>query len=159
MGWASYLEDIIERLTDDLRVVDAVLADPKISDNSKQTTLLEWHGRAQKTLLEMTRNMDLASDPDVDLAAEVFDLERRRKSLILENATLASSKANIEREVSMLKNTLAQLENKVGELRGALKAEKKRNIKLQDAIQADPTNLYEKYTSPDRLKRLHKDDD
>lgn len=159
MGWVSYLEDILERLTDDLRSVDRVLDDPAITEAAKQNTLLEWHAKAQHVLLTINRNMDIATDPAVDLAAEVIDLERKKKELLAANAALAREKAQVSLDLATLHSQVANLTKTLATAKDALKVEKKRNAKLQDAIDADPAALYDKYSSPDRLKRLKKDDD
>lgn len=159
MGWTSYLEDITERLTDDLRAVEQVLADPVVPQQRKLNAVLEWHGRAKRVLLELRRDMDIATDPDLDIAAEVISLEKRRNELFAENARLELEQKRHEAEVTALKASQAELDAKIAALKETLKQEKKRNDKLQDAIRADPGPLYDKFTTPDRLKIYERDDD
>lgn len=159
MGWTSYLEDITERLTDDLSTVEKVLENPALPESAKLDALLKWHGEAKRVLLELRRDMDVATDPDLDLAAEVIALERRRSDLIAENSRLEIERKRHQAETEKLRESHTQLQSQIDNLKDAVKRERKRNDKLQDALEADPTPLYEKYTSPDRLKRYLKDDD
>src|SRR5690606_28829920 len=142
MGWTSYLEDITERLTDDLSAVEKVLADPAVPRPAKLNAVLEWHGKAKRVLLELRRDMDVATDPDLDVAAEVIALERRRNELVSENKRLETERKRHEAEMAKLQESLTQLHSQVDELKDAMKREKKRNDKLQDALQTDPTPLY-----------------
>lgn len=84
MGYASYLEDIVDRFNEDLiRPVENLLSDPQflkqIDAEHRISVFLEQY---RLIMTDLRRHLDLATDPEVDLADEIFKLRKQNDELI-----------------------------------------------------------------------------
>jgi len=133
MGYASYFEDIRDRIADGLdrisRDIDQYIRDSHHGtarrNFRKQVETLETiRERCKELLKELDSLLDLATDPKVDLAGRLRLADKR---------------------ISKLESEQDQLIEKIGELSQKLKNERKRRIsaerelrRLNDKIAADP---------------------
>lgn len=77
MGWASYLEDIIDKLNSDL---DRVKRDT--SSGLNQSAHVQALVRVcERFLVAIDEHLELATDPKLDLAHEVVTLREANASL------------------------------------------------------------------------------
>jgi chromosome segregation ATPase len=149
MGWASYFEDIQERLSDDLdnlkRYVDSSTTShsstsPDIAEVRRRLT--RWLKSADEVMKQVQDRIDLAAKSSVDLAHRVITLEE-------ENVQLSGNLV----ELNQARRTIDQLQ-KDNERLQQLAEEQRREI--QDVkqnlatTQADLTRLTSKV---ERLKR------
>src|SRR5688572_3344741 len=77
MGWSSFVEDIRDRLTDDLRDLQKRLdaGDWIPNANSEARRILQ---RAEEAVVRLFRELDFATDPRLDLAHELFEEKATR---------------------------------------------------------------------------------
>src|SRR4051812_28956370 len=72
MGYASYLEDVIDRLTDDLNALRSSIGGTgkkKRSDRQDRQHAIALLRMCEKALGELTKNLDLVTDPALDWPA------------------------------------------------------------------------------------------
>jgi hypothetical protein len=148
MGWASYLEDIVDRLDDDLRsfrsrIVEARVSAPRIPTREDWDTILGWVSNAEHVLLELRSHLELATDPDSDPAAELIVVERQVRNLQLGAGELVS----LKREAAKLREDNKRLRRDNRALRDRLDA----------AFKADPGSVYDAFSTPDMIRKHKRD--
>ena len=110
MGWTSYLEDIIDKLNSDL---DRVKRDASVGLN--QSAHVQALIRVcERFLAAINEHLDLATDPKLDLAHELFTLRET-------NALLSRRLNNMEEADRKLKELTvkhAELQKRFDEVNG-----------------------------------------
>src|SRR5438093_3793176 len=83
MGFASLMEDIVDRLTDDFNSLKHSISG---GSGTRKRTAEYNHQHAlallkvcEETIRELNRNLDLVTDPVLDLPRRVKDLEKAAK--------------------------------------------------------------------------------
>src|SRR5215218_5819914 len=96
MGWASFLENILQRLNSDLDLIK----ESRNADRRKPTKETERHLNAlirvcEKFMAEIRTHLDLATDPDVDVAHEIIELRKQNAALTTKVALLAETEIKL----------------------------------------------------------------
>ncbi len=104
MGWVSYLEDKLDRLNSDL---DSIRRARK-SESPKSTLDSEQHLKAlvrvcEKFMADIRKHLDLATDPDVDVADEVLTLRKENAALQMKVGILADTETKLAESVARCK--------------------------------------------------------
>ena len=113
MGWASYLEDIIERNREDyLKPVENFIENPPCRLTSLQferlTVLLD---KNNKVLLEIQQLLELSTDPDLNLAFEYRKLREYCEDIEKKINKEKKNKCNLLKEVDTLKKDIEKEHN------------------------------------------------
>jgi Mg2+ and Co2+ transporter CorA len=152
MGWISYLEDITDRFTAEFEQIQIQIeqAPDEVTFEQKErvVTLL---CRGEAILAEARAHLDLATDPALNLAAEL-DLSREQvralKHKLLDFEATCLSLAKVAREkdqrVRQLESELKALKSSYAEL----------NRKFEKAFGANPAGAYEEFTDPTKMKKF-----
>lgn len=141
MGWASYLEDILNRLGDDLRDLRMQLGREgwSVRREAEARSLLR---RCEDLVRELIANWSYATDPQLDLAHELSQAIRRRDSAVAELR-------RAEEEISALRTELANTKKLVRAADKALSSLKRERRKLLEKFDLDfdldPGRIYDKY--------------
>ena len=152
MGWISYLEDITDRFTaafEQVRVEIGRHPDTVTFPQKEHVVALLCRGEAM--LAEARSHLDLATDPALNLAAEL-DLSRdqvrefKRKLAAFEATCLSLAKAMKEKDqhVRRLEAELKALKSTYNEL----------NRKFEKAFGQNPMDAYEAFTDPGKMKKF-----
>lgn len=88
MGWVSTLEDIVERLTSDLDNIkrNYRTKSSTVEDRPKLQALIRT---CEKFIDDVNKHMELATSPEINLAAELLELKK-------ENAVLRAKVKELE---------------------------------------------------------------
>lgn len=107
MGWASTLEDIVERLTSDLEAIKRNRAENTVAvdDGNKLEALIRT---CERFLADVNKHLEVATAPELELADELIRSER-------ENGRLRAQVQELERT----KKSLAELSERYSELEKA----------------------------------------
>ncbi len=150
MGWASYLEDISERLTDDLARLEKLVGPKGAAPVNVWVEVRTVLTKASNTVRDLQNHLDLATDPDVELSARVIELERENRRLRQELDGKSSGSRELEVKVTTLMGQLADAKSRA-------KESEKRNRKLQEQLTqahtSNPGGVYNAYSTADRIKR------
>ena len=140
MGWVSYLEDITDRLTDDVGRFHDSLTRADLRSAAEVRHQAEVLLRACETALaDIRSHLELATDPHFDMAYEITELNKEKAQLEGEIRT----SANDERSSSM-KSTDSSPRERTCVRRSAPKANNA--LKEQDferLLEASPDAAYE----------------
>lgn len=84
MGYASCLEDIVDRFNDTLiHPVENLLSDPQfLRQIDAEHRIRVFLDQCKLIMADLRRHLELASDPEVDLADEIFKLRKQNDELI-----------------------------------------------------------------------------
>jgi chromosome segregation ATPase len=142
MGMVSFLEDITDRLTDDLGHMLGALDTP--ADSEVETHKLRGMMReVEAHLRKLHSYLDYATDPQLDLAARVHELEDDKRRV---QHRLVASEANITR----LKETIAARDARIDALKQDVHTLKKERAKLEAKFETllnkNPRAAYELYS-------------
>jgi len=134
MGYASYLQDIFERLHCDLvEPVRKDLSTPSLLKGEESIQRIRVFLReCEKIESKVLEYLNLATDPDVDMAYEL-ELERKRNDeLEKDNSSLREENSNLRKELECKQGRIVELE-KVAESR----AQQIKNLmKQKDALES-----------------------
>jgi SMC interacting uncharacterized protein involved in chromosome segregation len=150
MGWASYIEDITDRLTDDLARIRSVIGERVDVAPEVWVEVRTILAKAENSVRDLINHLDLATDPDVELSAYSINLERKIR-------TLEQDLAIERRSTTELRLKLDRLEEKLNVSKVELKASKKAHRALQDklenAFDVDAKSIYDAFSTADQIKR------
>lgn len=150
MGWVSYLEDISERLTDDLARLDKLVAPDGTAPVNVWVEVRTVFAKALITVRDLRQHLDLATDPEVDLSARIIQLERENRRLKQELDGKSSGSRELEVKVTTLTGQLADAKSRARE---SEKHNRKLQAQLAQAHTTNPAGVYDAYSTPDRIKR------
>jgi hypothetical protein len=154
MGWVSYLEDITERLNDDLAALSGVIGGKREAPKEVWVEVQTVLTRATNTLRDLLNHLDLATDPDVKLYEYAIDLERKNRQLESDLAVELHRSAQLTVKLDQLNGKLADAKTR---LKSSEKVNKELQAKLAAAFISRPDDIYAAYSTPDRIKRLKPD--
>lgn len=97
MGFASYFEDILDRLDQDLRCLRRSMETRGADKESRR--LLASMAHAESLLREMTNRLDVLTDPTIDMPERLAHVEREIQDL---KAQLATVRSDAESEKAAL---------------------------------------------------------
>lgn len=146
MGWVSYVEDILDRLFDDLQSMSSIIEQP----DAKQANIYEqwwlWRTKADQLLRDLRDHLEVATDPAIDVADEVLRLKRQQDKLKTK-AELASNAAiqvwkerdNALHQLQAVKDELKQREKEIKKLKRDIEQQ------LSENLQQRPEDVYATY--------------
>jgi len=172
MGWVSYLEDVTERLKDDLDRLTAAGLSPARSQAKPtidEAAIRAWIDRAKGVLRQLREHLDLATDPSLELAARVTALEQENQRLsdqvmsltaaregdmsaarLEKEHALAALRARFEKQYTADQRLIDRMGRKIDQLTSE-RAELER--KLTAMLETPRADLYEQYSSPEAIRR------
>ena len=115
MGYASYLEDILDRSTRDLDAATSALKAPKPT-SAHRDDALRAVGDAKTLLLRIRRTWDLATDPELDLAHEVTQQHEVIRRLEGDIEMAKHDREQVEREMSQARQDTARAQTEIRKL-------------------------------------------
>ncbi|MDF1597621.1 MAG: hypothetical protein P1T08_16200 [Acidimicrobiia bacterium] len=147
MGWVSFLEDISDRLTDDLHRFREALENPSISSAESLQRSRALLSACEAVLANIEKPLELATDPLFDMAYEISELDREKAKLESDIADMSKRRDRIADELDLLKadRTALRLEKRRLELEKAAE-EREWNERLAVNLEA----AYELYSPPDQ---------
>jgi hypothetical protein len=174
MGWVSYLEDIKDRLASDLEVLEKSLA---TGIDQRRPVDIEavrkWITTAQSLLRRLQANIELATDPAIDLVDRLADAERTNDALRAELASLKAEHAQ-QLEAALHEESLKHetaFRNLREECRVAglardramatakLEREEREKVeqRLQEVLETPRSDLYDRYSDRQAIRDLKPD--
>ncbi len=146
MGWASYLEDIQDRLSNDHHHLRAVLDRP-----SSHSAELQGHARAllvacEGVLLSIREHLELATDPEFDLSFEIAELDREKAALERQVVELSARRSELDGQIKDMQSGLKELKI---ELKHQRQLSKLKDDDLEKRLRANPDAAYELYGPPE----------
>jgi chromosome segregation ATPase len=110
MGWVSYLEDITDRLTDDLNRTRATLARTPASDGAHiREEAMALLKACETALSDIRSHLELATDPHFDMAYEITQLDKEKAELEADVKSLTAKKAGLVTEIERLQTESSAL--------------------------------------------------
>jgi predicted nuclease with TOPRIM domain len=110
MGWASYLEDIIERLSSDLDEIRNA-STPDIERPAKLRALIRV---CERFIADINEHLEVATDPQLDLANELIKLKEANRRLGLKANLLEENQQRLKE----LETKYSNLEKRFNEVNG-----------------------------------------
>jgi chromosome segregation ATPase len=155
VGFASYLEDIRERLDEQAVALRAALLDPSARDAEIKRQAQSLLDACERTLRQVDELTELVSDPHFDLAYEITQLDG-------EKAELQSEIKKLEVQLSGLVDHVRRLEADRKRFREELKLLKSeialRDKEYEALLRANPVAAYEAYSTPARMREAKPED-
>lgn len=149
MGYASYLEDIRERLDQQAVALRAALQEPSARAAAIKRQAQSLLDACERTLRQVDELTELVSDPHFDLAYEITQLDREKAELQSEIKGLEGQRSGLVDHVRGLeadrkrsKEELKRLESEV-----AL-----RDKDYESLLRANPAAAYEAYSTPAHMR-------
>lgn len=139
MGYASFLEDIVQRLNSDLGKIKTEINAKKVASEKQKDYVRALLSQCERTLLQL---MNLVTDPKLDTTFGAIELKEETNKL---SEKLKSRDAKVRR----LNRELAEME---GDLIEARRANKKLRKDLDFA--QNPDKFYDKYSTPEQIRKL-----
>ena len=141
MGYASYLEDIRDRLSDNLQGLRTSLArtEGSIDIRPHAQSLLT---ACEQVIADISRHLDMASDPSMDAAAEVFQLREQNSYLLVSIGRLSKENLRLSQDVQQLANCTQELEQ-----------ENRRHTEDISILQKQNVSVLDRYGAPKRNRR------
>jgi chromosome segregation ATPase len=142
MGWASYLEDITARFAEAFdrfdSQVDRLATGPEPAANlaAIRAEVRGLRAESQALLDELVSYLDLATSPDVDLAAE---LEAQQEQAIARKHALDEAEKSHAAKCKEYERQLATLRDALRKEKDRRKAAEKELGQLNELLRADPS--------------------
>jgi hypothetical protein len=154
MGWVSILEDALERIQDSIRLAETALDNEYEFLEVHRKESLRALNHAQAIFVQAWKHLELATDPEVELAHENKQLTERVRQLQhkLETAEAAAEKARHEAA-----NHYAVLQDARREIADLKKRYRKLEKELEKVARTDFGSVVEAFSSPGMIKK-HKPD-
>jgi chromosome segregation ATPase len=149
MAYASYLEDIHERLDQQIVGLRTALEDPsvRVAEIKREAQFLL--DACERTLRQVDELRELVSDPHFDLAYEITQLDKEKaelqseiKLLEAERSRLVGHMRTLERDRKSFKRNLKRLESEI-----AL-----REKEYEALLRENPAAAYEVYSTPAHMR-------
>lgn len=149
MGYASYLEDIRERLDEQAVALRAALEQPSARATEIKREAQSLLDACERTLRQVDELMELVSDPHFDLAYEITELDREKAELQREVTRLGAQRVRLLDHVQRLEDEQKRLKQERKRLASeiALKDEE-----YESLLRANPAAAYEAYSTPAHLR-------
>jgi len=139
MGYASYLEDIVQRLNSDLGKIKGEITANKVATERQRDYVKALLNQCERTL---TQVLNLVTDPRLDTTFGALTLKQENEKL---TEKLKSRDARIRKQ----NRDLSEME---GELIETKRANKKLRRDLEFA--QNPGKFYDKYSTPEQIRRF-----
>ena len=160
MGYPSYMEDIIDRWNDGLNDFTPLAETPDL-DPEVKARILAYLEKGKQILRDLQSHLDLATDPDLNLAAEL--IKERGLRLKSQHQVVAKQKATNERlnEIALKEAIISSQKTDLKTLKKRILQKEKEldDLKAQydEALKANPEAAYELYSAPETQKRYKPD--
>jgi chromosome segregation ATPase len=158
MGWASFLEDIRDRLTSDMHAFRAAggealsIGGGSVPDSEILRRAQALFNACERVLADIQSKLEMAADPGLDMAYEIDHLTHERKRLHQEIRDLEARREG-------LRERIATLESRERGLKDELRAEKRRSElkdqEMERLIRESPDVAYDVYSTDDQ-RSVHK---
>ncbi len=144
MGWVSYLEDITERLTQDLEKYRDLARNTDASSAELRVQVESLLRACDSALDQIQQHLELATDPEFDMAYEINELDKEKAKLEQEISDLQNRRAKLRAEIQRLQSEGKDLKLEAGTLKRtvAMKEEE-----LNRILTENPEVAYEVYSS------------
>jgi small-conductance mechanosensitive channel len=139
MGYASYLEDIVQRLNSDLGKIKTEINAKKAASEKQRDYVRALLNQCERTLTQL---LNLVTDPELDTTFGALELKEEIKKL---TEKVKSRDAKVRR----LNRELSEME---GELIEARRSNKKLKKDLDFA--QNPGKFYDQYSTPEQIRKL-----
>lgn len=153
VGYASYLEDILNRLGHDLRGLGATL-DASGWSTAREVEARKLLRRSEELVYDILQHWEYATDPHLDLAHELVRVKQERAKAIAECERFQDDVAALRRELADAKKANRALDKA---LHTAKRERRRTKEVLEAAFEEDPARIYEQYTKPDQIARRRMD--
>lgn len=143
MGWVSYLEDITERLGQDLETFRELARQRDTSSAQLRSQVQALLRACDTALAEIRSHLELATDPQFDMAYEISQLDKEKAQLEGEVSDLEKRKRRLQGALESLESERKGLKLEVKNLnrRMALK-----EAELNQLLTQNPDLAYEVYS-------------
>jgi chromosome segregation ATPase len=149
MGFASYLEDIRDRLLENVSSINAALEQKNASETRAQAKALLV--ACERVLDSINCHLDIATDPQVNLAFEVTELEGQQRRLQVSVALLEGEKERLRVAIEQLQQDKHTLMVQLKQLR---KENRKKDEEFDALAKGNMAAAYDRYTTPERMKKM-----
>ena len=147
MGWVSYLEDITERLSQDLEQFEQRSRHHESARPALRTEIRSLLAACHRALSDIDDHLELATDPTFDMAYEISELDREKRELEGDVERLSLRRTELRSQIERLQKDGKKLKLEVGRLKRKLVASES---ELNQILSANPDLAYELYTPPER---------
>jgi chromosome segregation ATPase len=152
MGWVSYLEDITDRLTNDLNQYRASLSSSGAGAAELRRQAEGLLIACETALAEISKHLELATDPHFDMAYEITQLDKEKAELEGEIRDLTRRRLGLVDEITRLTSEGGELRQQIKQLeRQVLLA----NQDFDRLAEVNPDAAFDLYTSEEHI-RTHK---
>lgn len=104
MGWVSYLEDITDRLTQDLEQYRELARSENASSAQGRVQVESLLAACDNALEQIRGHLELATDPEFDMAFEISELDKEKAKLELEVSSLETRRTKLRTEIERLQS-------------------------------------------------------
>lgn len=139
MGWASTMEDIIERFVSSQDLADTS-SDDISRDPNREARLRDMQRQLRQLCGEASAYLELASDPSCDLAHELIVARQHAEETALQLARFESEEQRLRENIDALVQECSKLKVKNDLLRD----------KMNEILANDPDRMYAMYDTPER---------
>ena len=144
MSWVSILEDAIKRFESDMHMMESELP----SDQS-QITETQYHDarrlldKCQALLHDANKHLDVATDPDIELAIKISEANHQIAALRGEIQEYKRTCTSLQKQLGIERERADANEKERKKLRVILNQTEKR---LEEAIKESPASIYDAYS-------------
>lgn len=150
MGWASYLEDQLERLQESVRLIKPALEEGRQAQKRDRREAIKALKAAEAILAEAEAHLDLATYPELDLASENRRLKDDIRRLQGEVTVAESAARKAQKEAA---NYYAELVDAMREVSELKKKNKNLGKKIDKLISDDFGKAVDATLTPGMLKK------
>jgi chromosome segregation ATPase len=149
MGYASYLEDIRERLDQQIATLRAAQHDPAARAEQSNREAQSLLAACEQTLSQVDDLMELVSDPHFDLAYEITQLDKEKADLQSEIKRLNEQRTKLLDHVRRLEGERTSFREQLKRLKSELDT---RNEEYESLLLENPAAAYDAYSSPAHMR-------
>ncbi len=150
MGWVSLLEDTLERIQDNIRLVEESLRKRETYAEEHRISSLRALGDAKAILAQAWEHLELATCPELDYAYAIKELEGKIKSLEIKLESVEGKAAKYEYEAA---NYYAELQDAKREIKALDKEKRKLEKQINRMAHANFGSAVEVFSSPGMIKK------
>lgn len=143
MGYASTLEVIRERLDEALSVAVSIPDDPKLANDEQRAAFERALSALLMVVCEARSYLDIATDPDLDLAKNLMVEKRNSESLAARAHEATISALKLKQALDAERASVAALKVEVKELKRSLRRTEKA---LEKAFAENPGGVLGAYS-------------
>ena len=149
MGYASYLEDIRERIDQQIGVLRAALEDPSARAAELKREAQSLLDACQQTLRQVDELSELVTDPHFDLALEITELDKEKAELQSEINRLEAQRSALHAHVRSLERDRKDLKDERKRLKSQIAL---KDDEYEALLRENPAAAYEAYSTPAHMR-------